>query len=58
MNGVLAPKSNVVEVADPVALRGRQKSRMRERQVSWDASGVRTAGMQSKDFIANKGAER
>ncbi len=27
---------------------------MRERQVSWDASGVRTAGMQSKGFMGTR----
>ncbi len=54
MNGVIAPKSNVVEVADLVALRGRQKSRMRRWRVSWGASGVRTAGMQSRDFMGTR----
>ncbi len=51
---MLAPKSNVVEVADPVALRGRQKPRMRERQVSRDASRVCTAGVQSKGFMGTR----
>ena len=30
MNGKIAPKSIVIEVADPILLRGRQKLRMRD----------------------------
>ncbi len=45
VNGMLAPKSRVVGVADPV-LPG-----IRRWRVSRGASGVRTAGMQLKDFM-------
>ena len=40
-----AAKSNVIEVADPISLRGRQHPDTAIRRVGRDASGVRTAGM-------------
>ncbi len=54
VNGLVAPKSIVVEVADLVSQWGRQNVRMRKWRVSWRASGVRTAGMQSKDFMGTR----
>ncbi len=54
VNGMLAPKSYVVGVADPVTSRGRQNPGMRKWRVSRGASGVRTAGMQLKDFMGTR----
>ncbi len=51
MNGIIAPKSNVVEVVDPVSQWGRQVFQDAVWRVSWRASGVRTVGMPSKDFM-------
>ena len=55
MNGNMAPKSIVVGVADLVPLGGRQNPRRRHWRAFWDASGVLTAGMQTKGCIVNKG---
>ena len=54
MNGVIAPKSNVIEVADPISLRGRQHSDTAPWRVGRDTSGVRTAGMQPKDLTGTR----
>ncbi len=54
VNGMLTPKSIVVEVADLIALWGRQNPGMRGWQVSRGASGVRTASMQLKDFMGTR----
>ena len=54
MNGDIAPKSNVVEAADLISLWGRQNLQDAYRQVSWGASGVRTAGMQSRDLVGTR----
>ena len=40
-----AAKSNVIEVADPISLRGRLHPGTAIWRVGRDASGVRTAGM-------------
>ncbi len=54
MNGDIAPKSNVVGAADLISLWGRQNLQDAYRQVSWGASGVRTAGMQSRDLVGTR----
>ena len=54
MNGDIAPKSNWVEAADLISLWGRQNFQGAYWQVSWGASGVRTAGMQSRDLVGTR----
>ena len=54
VNGDIAPKSNVVEAADLIPLWGRQNHQDAYWQVSWGASGVRTAGMQSRDLVGTR----
>ena len=49
-----AAKSNVIEAADPIPLRGRQHSDTAPWRVGRDASGVRTAGMQPKDLTGTR----
>src|SRR3954471_16699659 len=49
-----AAKSNVIEVADPIALRGRLHLGTAIRRVGRDASGVRTASMQLKDLTGTR----
>ena len=51
MNGKIAPKSIVIEVADLIPLTGKAETLDAEWQVFRDASGVRTASMQPKDFM-------
>jgi hypothetical protein len=47
VNGNIAPKSIVVEIADLIPLGGRQNPSRRHGKQAWDVSGVLTAGMQS-----------
>ena len=54
MNGKIAPKSNVIGVADLIALWGRQNPSARHGECTGGASGVRTAGMQSKGFTGTR----
>jgi hypothetical protein len=54
VNGNIAPKSIVVEAADLISLWRRQNPGMRKGECPWDASGVRTAGMRSKDFMGTR----
>jgi hypothetical protein len=54
VNGVLAPKSKSVGVADPITPRGRQNSGTREWRVSRGASGVCTAGMQLRTSLRTR----
>src|SRR3954451_10420204 len=49
-----AAKSNVIEAADPIPLRGRQHPDTAAWRVGRDASGVRTAGMQPKDLTGTR----
>ena len=51
MNGEIAPKSIVVEAADLVSQWGRRNSKEALWRAALGASGVRTAGMQSKGFM-------
>jgi hypothetical protein len=51
VNGDIAPKSIRVEAADLISLWGRQNFQDAYWQVFWGASGVRTAGMQSRDLV-------
>jgi hypothetical protein len=54
VNDKIAPKSIVMEVADPIPLTGKAESQGALGRVFWDASGVLTAGMQSKDFMGTR----
>ena len=54
MNGKIAPKSIVMEVADLIPLTGKAETQDAVWQVSRDASGVRTAGMRPKDFMGTR----
>jgi hypothetical protein len=54
VNGKLAPKSIVMEVADLIPLTGKAETLDAVWQVSSDASGVRTASMQPKDFMGTR----
>src|SRR3954453_15759316 len=49
-----AAKSNVIEVADPIPLRGRLHLGPAIWRVGRDASGVRTASMQLKDWTGTR----
>ena len=42
------------EAVDLISLWGRQNLQDAYRQVSWGASGVRTAGMQSRDLVGTR----
>ena len=58
MNGKIAPKSIVMEVADLIPLTGKAESLDAVWQVSRDASGVRTASMQPKDSMGTREIRR
>ena len=55
MNGKIAPKSNVIGVADPIAQKGKAESLAAPTRAAWGAPGVRTASMQPKGVNGNKG---
>jgi hypothetical protein len=54
VNGKIAPKSIVIGVADSIPLWGRLESLNAVWRVSRDASGVRTAGMQPKNYMGTR----
>jgi len=54
VNGKIAPKSNVIGVADSISLTGKAESQDALMRVNWEASGVGTAGMQRKDFMGTR----
>jgi len=58
VNGKIAPKSIVMEVADPIPQTGKAETLDATGQVSRDASGVRTASMQPKDFMGTREIRR
>ena len=58
VNGKIAPKSIVMEVADLIPLTGKAESLYAVGQVSRDASGVRTASMQPKDSMGTREIRR
>jgi hypothetical protein len=54
VNGDIAPKSIVVEAADPIPQWRRQNPGMRYGECPRNASGVRTAGMRPKDLMGTR----
>ena len=58
MNGKIAPKSIVMEVADLIPLTGKAETQDAVWQVSRDAAGVRTASMQPKDSMGTREIRR
>ena len=54
MNGMLAPKSIVVETADLISHGGRQNLGSRHGERLQDVSGVGTVGMQLKDLTGTR----
>ena len=54
MNDKIAPKSNVIGVADSISLTGKAESQDALMRVNWEASGVGTAGMQPKDCLGTR----
>src|SRR5712692_516760 len=58
VNGKIAPKSIVMEVADLIPLTGKAETQDAAWQVSRDASGVRTASMQLKESMGTREIRR